>query len=204
MAPEDDQDWRLQAGLGSPPGMLEQLVMHLRDPKLVRDVRSQLDADVVLTHDGERLFAYAASRAALERARDAIAVALRERGIESQETISHWDGELDDWLQVEPPPTAGQAQAASERRREAAAPQTRTLVVDVGREIRTEFEQSMLIYADQIGVECKVIEHPHLLRTQVAFLLAGPKHKLDEFAAALSAEERATIRTERSVMLSPL
>jgi hypothetical protein len=53
-------------------------------------------------------------------------------------------------------------------------------------------------------VQCKVFEHPHLLKTQVGFTVTGPKRKLDEFAQGLKAEERAIVRTERAVMLSPL
>jgi hypothetical protein len=49
-----------------------------------------------------------------------------------------------------------------------------------------------------------VIDHPHLLSGQVGFTVTGSKRKLDEFAEGLRAEERATIRTETQVMLSPL
>jgi hypothetical protein len=45
---------------------------------------------------------------------------------------------------------------------------------------------------------------PHLLTTQVAFTVTGPKRKVDEFAQGLRAEELATMPTERAVMLSPL
>ncbi len=50
----------------------------------------------------------------------------------------------------------------------------------------------------------EVVEHPHLLSSQAAFTVTGPARKVDEFAAAMSAEERATIRTETAVMSSPL
>ena len=43
-----------------------------------------------------------------------------------------------------------------------------------------------------------------LLTTQVAFTVTGPKRKIDEFAQGLNADELATIRAERAVMLSPL
>jgi hypothetical protein len=38
----------------------------------------------------------------------------------------------------------------------------------------------------------------------VAFTVTGPRRKLDEFAEGLRAEELATMRAERTVMLSPL
>jgi len=56
----------------------------------------------------------------------------------------------------------------------------------------------------RLGLECKLVEHPHLLTTQVAFTVTGHKRKIDEFAQGLKAEELATMRTERAVMLSPL
>ena len=39
---------------------------------------------------------------------------------------------------------------------------------------------------------------------QVCFTVTGPKRKIDEFADGLRGEQRATIRTERAVMASPL
>jgi hypothetical protein len=204
VASDDQRDWRLQAELSSPSGMLEQLVMHLRGPDAMREVKAGAGPDVVITHDGRQLFAYAASRSALDRARASIAATLRDREITASEKVSHWDPELDEWLQVEPPLTGTQARAAEHHRLAADAPDTRTLVADVGREVRAEFEQSLLNYASELGVECEIVEHPHLLNSQVAFHIRGTRRKLDEFAAGLNAEERATIRTERTVMLSPL
>ena len=59
-------------------------------------------------------------------------------------------------------------------------------------------------WAEKLGLKCEVIEHPHLLTTQVAFTVIGSKRKVDEFADGLRAEELATMRTERAVMMSPL
>jgi hypothetical protein len=204
MDPADEKDWRLEAELESTHGLLEELVAHMRSPSVLRALGAGLPAGVVLTHDGSRLFAYAAGREPIDQARTAISATLGERGLEAQISISHWDTELDEWRRIEPPPSAAEARAQARTRVEQSAVQTRTLVVEVGREIRGEFEQSLLNYAGELGVECKVIEHPHLLKAQVAFTVTGPRHKLDEFADGLRAEERATIRTETTVMLSPL
>ena len=70
--------------------------------------------------------------------------------------------------------------------------------------IRVEFEETMRDWADRLGLQCAIVEHPHLLTTQVAFTVTGPKRKIDEFSRGLRAEEWQTIRTERTVMLSPL
>ena len=87
---------------------------------------------------------------------------------------------------------------------DAEAIETRTMVASAGKLIRAQLEQSMRDWADRLGVECKIVEHPHLLTTQVGFTVTGPRRRIDEFAQGLAAEERATIRTETAVMLSPL
>lgn len=78
------------------------------------------------------------------------------------------------------------------------------MVAGAGKEIRAEVEQTMREWADKLGLRCEVIDHPRLLTTQVAFTVTGPKGKIDEFTEGLRAEELATMRTERAVILSPL
>lgn len=118
--------------------------------------------------------------------------------------MSRWDDGLDEWRQTDPP-LSGEAKRVDEaNRRGAEAVETRTMVASSGKEIRAEFEQVMVNRARKLGLECEVIEHPHMLTTQVAFTVRGPKRKIDEFAQGLRAEELATMRTERAVMISPL
>lgn len=167
-------------------------------------VQGSVPHDVVVTHDGKLLFAYAADEATIKTARQAIEHVLRNDGIDASIRVSHWDDELDDWRQTDPPPTAEQQRADDADRRDAETIETRTLIASVGKEIRAEFEQSMLNSAIELGIECKILEHPHLLTTQVGFSVTGPKRKIAEFVQGLTAEERATFRTDRAVMLSPL
>jgi hypothetical protein len=202
----DDQNWRLKAKLDVEDrrSKLDRVVGRVRGPDIVEEVGEAVPHDVAITHDGNLLFAYAASEASLSVARQAIEAAFRNDGIKADILISHWDERYDEWLQIDPPLT-GQAkrkQDATERADEHV--ESRTMVASAGREIRSEVEQTMREWADKLGLRCEVIEHPHLLTTQVAFTVTGPKRKLDEFAEGLRAEELATMRTERSVMLSPL
>jgi hypothetical protein len=183
---------------------LHDLVNRFREPDLAREVQASLPDDVVVTHDGKLLFAYAADETTIKRARQAIEHVLRHDGIDASMRLSHWDDELDDWRQTDPPGRAQQQRAEDVARGNAEAIETRTLIASVGKEIRAEFEQSMLNSAAQLGVECNIVEHPHLLTTQVGFTVSGPKRKVEEFAQGLAAEERATFRTDTSVMLSPL
>ncbi len=202
----DEQDWRMQAQLqvADAGGALRELVGRLRGPDVVREVEAAVPHDVVITHDGELLFAYAADEATLAAARAAIEGVLAREGITASVRVSHWDDEADKWRQTDPPPSAEELQSEAAAERDANAPETRTLVVSYGRMIRAELEQSMRDWAEKLGLECSVVEHPHLLSTQLAFTVSGPRGKIDEFARGLRAEERATIRTETAVMLSPL
>jgi hypothetical protein len=203
----DEQDWRLQADLrvAEPRGALQALVDRLRGgPHLVREIEARVPHDVVVTHDGAMLFAYAADEATLRQARAAIEAELADSEIHAGVRVSRWDDELDRWLQVDPPPSPQEQREREAAERDAEAVETRTLVASSGRLVRGEFEETMRGWADRLGLECAIVEHPHLLSTQVAFTVTGPRHKLDEFARGLSAEEWATIRTETAVMTSPL
>ncbi len=201
-----DQDWRMQAQLEVPEagGALRDLVGRLRGPDLVEEVEAKVPRDVVITHDGKLLFAYAAEQATLDAARTAIEGVLGEDGISASVRISHWDDELERWRQIDPPPTAEEREREAAAERDANAVETRTLVVSSGKMIRAEFEQSIREWAQKLELQCTIVEHPHLLRTQLAFTVTGPKHKVDEFARGLRAEEWQTIRAEQVVMLSPL
>jgi hypothetical protein len=206
-----EKNWKLRAELEAVDGRgaLEDMVGFLRRPAAAKEAKAleaDVPKDVVITHDGERLFAYAADEAAILATRGAIESASTRDGLTARAiSISHWDVGLDDWRQIDPPPvTPERRQAAAAAERDATLEETRTLVASAGRLARAEFEQSLNEWASELGVQCKVFEHPHLLKTQVGFTVTGPKRKLDEFAQGLEAEERAVFRTERAVMLSPL
>ena len=193
-----EKDWRLQAELeaGAAHGALHDLIGRVRGPDVVKELEGQVSDDVVITHDGQQLFAYAADEANLTAARGAIEQVLRNDGITATVRVSHWDDELDQWRQVDPPPSAQQARVREAAERTAETPETRTLIAKAGKLVRSEFEQSMDNWAAELGLECKIIEHPHLLSTQVAFTVTGPKRKIDEFAKGLTAEGWAFVRAE--------
>jgi hypothetical protein len=172
--------------------------------EVVHEVQAAIPHDVVLTHDGSLLFAYAADETVLTATRRAIEGVLAQENIKVSIYISHWDDALDAWRQIDPPSTGSERVREEATVRDAEAVETRTLVASSGKMIRAEFEQSMLAWAQQLGVQCETLEHPHLLTTQIGFTVTGPRRKLDEFASGLKAEEAATIRAERAVMLSPL
>jgi hypothetical protein len=203
---DDEQDWRMEAELQVPDagGALHELIGRLRGPDVVKEIEARVPHDVVVTHDGKLLFAYAAQQATLASARSEIEQILAGDGIQASVRVSHWDDEFEKWRQTDPPLTVEEQQSEAAAERDANAPETRTLVVSSGKMVRAEFEQSIREWADKLELQCSIVEHPHLLTTQVAFTVTGPKHKIDEFARGLRAEEWQTIRTERAVMISPL
>jgi hypothetical protein len=202
----DDQDWRLKVELpvATHGSVLDHLLSRVHAPDIAEEVGRAIPHNVAVTHDGKLLFAYAATREALDSARTAIELVLRKDGIDGTMLTSHWDGHLDEWLQVDPPLTGAAKRAEDVFERNAAAVEERTLIASSGNLIRTEFEQTMREWADKLDLRCEVIEHPHLLRTQVAFTVTGPRRKIDEFADGLKAEGLATMRSELAVMASPL
>jgi hypothetical protein len=201
-----EQDWRLSAELevSEAAQALPELVGRLHAPEIVNEIETVVPHDVVITHDGKLLFAYAVDKDTLMAARGAIEEALRREQLTAAVRISHWDDELDAWRQTDPPLGPEEARVESAAQRDAEAIETRTMVVSVGREIRVEFEQTMRDWAAKLALECTLVEHKHLLSTQVCFTVTGTKRKIDEFAQGLTAEEWATIRTETAVMASPL
>jgi hypothetical protein len=201
-----DQDWRMQAELHGVEtrGALADLVGRMRGPNVVKEIEATVPRDVVVTHDGKLLFAYAADEGTLAAARSAIEEVLRRDGIEASVRLSHWDDDREQWRQTDPPLSAEEQQADAAAERDAEAIETRTLVASSGKMIRAEFEQTMREWADRLSLQCAIVEHPHLLTTQVAFTVTGPKGKIDEFSRGLRAEELQTIRAERTVMASPL
>jgi hypothetical protein len=204
--PTGEQDWRMQAELhvAETRGMLHDLVGRVRGPDVVREIESTVPHDVVVTHDGKLLFAYAADAATLAAARSAIEDVLRRDSIDATVRVSQWDDEREQWRQTDPPLSAEEQQLEDAAERDGEAIETRTLVASSGKMIRVEFEETMRDWAEKLGLQCAIVEHPHLLTTQVAFTVTGPKRKLDEFSRGLRAEQWQTIRAENAVMLSQL
>ncbi len=102
----EDQDWRLTAELDvDGPSWRARSAprARTRDRTSSEEIETALPHDVVVTHDGKLLFAYAASEEELRRARRVIEEVLRRDGIDARIVISHWDEDRDEWRQVDPP-----------------------------------------------------------------------------------------------------
>jgi len=205
-ADEDEKDWRLRVAPAAQDsgGVLHRLVRGVRRPDLAGEISRIAPHDVVVTHDGSVLFAYAGDEGAITLVREAVEGVLANESGSADVTVSHWDVELDDWLRVYPELTEQERASQDEMRRTAEEIETRTIVGRAGVEVRREFVETMQRWAGELGLEFSVAENPHLLESQVAFTVQGPRGKVAEFARGLDAEGRAMIRTETTVMLSPL
>ena len=161
-------------------GALHGLMRRLRGPDIAGEVQAAIAPGIVITHDGKQLFAYAASQEGLAAARGAIEHVLGHEGIQASLRVSHWDEERDEWHQTDPPATPLQKLAEDAAERDAEAIETRTVVATSGKTVRADFEQSMRNWANELGLECEIIEHPHLLTTQIAFTVTGQRRKVDK------------------------
>jgi hypothetical protein len=178
----------------------------------VSEVEARVSDEVVVTHNGERLFAYSEKRASIEAARCAIESVLRRHGVRAELRISRWDQEAARWWQVDPPggdferrvQETAKWLAENAAERDSGTVETRTLVASAGKFIRVQFEQTMLAWAHKLGLECEMLEHPRVLTTQVAFTVTGPKRKVDEFWRRLVDECWETIRRQQQTMQNPL
>lgn len=197
----DDQDWRVEAELeGSTDhhGVLERVLGSVRDEYggTAAEAQAAMGESVAITHDGHRLYGYANAEPPLSDARRAIEAACERHGLTAAFKVSHWDGELDRWRQVDPPESPAEAQATHAKDLEAEAGETQTVVCNVGSTLRASLEQAMSDWADTHGLECEIVEHPHLLTTQVAFTVTGPRYRIEEFRAALRADAGSSIRAD--------
>jgi hypothetical protein len=66
----------------------------------------------------------------------------------------------------------------------------------IGKVIRKSFEAQMVAFAQDLGLKCDTVEHPHLLSTQVVFNVTGPTSVVDEFQTYLKNEARFSSRLD--------
>jgi hypothetical protein len=204
---EDTKDWRLRVEIGDP----SRLHGLLRDARRVEhDADAAIPDDVVLDRDDETLFAYANTRAAIDETRRVLERVLADDGVGASVTLSHWNAATSDWRQLEPPPDAAEREREAEEDRENAEAErrderivTRTVAETAGKLVRNFFETTVADEARARGVTLSIVEHPHLLTTQIAFTLSGPAWAVDEVIVDLQARAHGITRIE-SANLTPI
>ena len=191
---DDDQDWRLRVEIGD----ARAVHARLRDARHFERERDPLVADdVVLSHDGSTVFAYASTRASIDESKRAIEHQLAADGLRGTFRVDHWDEESSSWLEPGEPASASPAAPAEDPL------VTRTYAETSGKLVRNWFETIVADEARARGVTLSIVEHPHLLTTQIAFTLSGPASAVDSVIRTIRA--RATNLTQfESASLTPI
>jgi hypothetical protein len=206
---EETQDWQLRVDVAD-PSRLHELLRGGR--RLQHEVAAAIPDGVVLDRTDETLFAYANSRAAIDDVRRVIERVLADDGVSGFFRLDHWDRSLGDWRQIEPPPDGAERDREDGRRREierlppeerSGGIVTRTVAETAGKLVRNFFETTVANDARARGVKLSIVEHPHLLTTQIAFTLTGPADAVDEVIAELQAKAGGITRFE-SANLTPI
>jgi len=204
---DDEQDWRLRADIADARGLLARL----REARhFERELEPLVGPDVVLSADDEKLFAYANTRAAIDETRRALEHELAGAGRSAAIAISHWDDAGNDWHQVDPtpPPEEVERERHQDDEQEAevareARVETRTVAVTSGKMARNWFETTVADEARELGVELSIVEHPHLLSTQIVFTLTGETGKVEQVISDMNDRAGATTRLE-AAYLTPI
>ena len=188
-----DQDWRLRVDLADAPGV------HLRlrgAGRLEHEVEPAVADDVVLSHDDDTVFAYASTSDAIEEVRRAVEQQLSQGDVRATVHVDHWDDGSSSWLAPGAAPAAPAAPTQD-------AVVTRTYAETSGKLVRNWFETVIADEARERGVALSIVEHPHLLTTQIAFTLTGPASAVDAVIGTIRA--RATNLTQfESASLTPI
>src|ERR1700753_3004121 len=97
-----DDDWRLQIDLDD-AGVAGKTADLLRSTELELDLKGDVGEQVVVSHEGERIFLYAADRPPLERARTAIQKFLDDKGWQATLDLRRWHPGADAWEDPDEP-----------------------------------------------------------------------------------------------------
>lgn len=178
----DDQDWRLRLAFDDAKAagaVFDRLRGH--EKVLGSEVGGVLPFGAVLSHDDDTLFVYASTRSGVDSARRAINGVLHTVGDRADLRISHWDEDVGEWCQVEPPLSGEEQELADAHAREARRHETRTLSCIVGRLDRTLVEGPILDFAQRRGLDCAVEREGHVFSLHLTFSVSGPAFKVSEF-----------------------
>ena len=158
----------------------------------------------MLSADDDTLFAYANTREAIDEARGGARAPARRRSGATPRYASRTGmttarigtrsirrPSADELAREERRDREAEAEAAREARIE-----TRTVAVTSGRMVRNWFETTVADEARELGVELSIVEHPHLLSTQIVFTLTGPTGKIEQVIADMDARAGQATRLE--------
>jgi hypothetical protein len=91
-----DDDWRLQIDLDD-ASIGGAIADHLRAAELEHDLEVTFDQQVIVSHEGERIYLYAGDRAQLDRAEGVVQKLLDSKGWDAKFELRHWHPVADEW-----------------------------------------------------------------------------------------------------------
>lgn len=106
-----DDDWRLQIDLDD-DGLVSDLADHLHSADLEHEMETDFGKRLIVSRDGGTVFLYAGEREQIEKARDAVAKLVAEKGWKADLDLRHWHEVAEDW---EDPDAAEPTTAAEEK-----------------------------------------------------------------------------------------
>jgi hypothetical protein len=109
-----NDDWRLQIDLDD-AGVGGEVADHLRAAELEHDLATTFDQQVIVSHEGERIFLYAGDRDQLDRAQGVVQKLLDGKGWDARFELRHWHEVAEDWEDPDAPEPTTDAERTAER-----------------------------------------------------------------------------------------
>jgi hypothetical protein len=108
-----DDDFRLQIDLED-DGMAGKVADLLRSGELEHDLKVAAFNQLIVSHEGEEIFVYAADREHIEQARTAVEKLLADKGWEAKLDVRRWHPEAEQWEDPDQPLPGSEAEKAAE------------------------------------------------------------------------------------------
>ncbi len=175
-------EWRVEVKLPNGHGI--PLSESLAAVELDAEARRELGGQVILTSEGDRLFAYARNETAARAAETEIRRLAAENELEAEISLTRWHPIEEDWKDADTPmPSTPEEQAAEKARHEAA---------EVAEEEESgEFDWEVAIHVESLGdmrdLDKKLREQGMNVHRRWKYLMVGAltEEKADELAEKL-------------------
>jgi hypothetical protein len=108
-----NDDWRLQIDLDD-DGIGGEVADHLRASELLGELEHDLKGQVIVSHEGERIFLYAATRRPLDWVQGVVEKFLADKGWTATIELRRWHHEAEEWEDPDKPLPTTDAEKAAE------------------------------------------------------------------------------------------
>ena len=118
-SPADSDEWRVEVDVADEPGI--SLAERLTAAKLDDEARAKLGGRVIVTRDGNHVFAYAGDEASARAAEEQVRALLAAEDVEASVSLTRWHPIEEAWKDAATPlPSTPDEEAAERARHEAA------------------------------------------------------------------------------------